>query len=115
MTNLFFYPLSYSLCTQSVPPEAPNHSFPSDERLDYSQTLHQPLSVIASPVHKQNQHLPKSTKNSGLMVERWLQELAKDSPWSMIKHVQEVDLFSRPFSDPADLDASANNSTPGKR
>jgi hypothetical protein len=115
VTNLFSYPLSYSLCNLSFQPDVPNHSLRSDEHLDYSQTPHRPVSVIDSPVRKQHQRLLASTIKRGLVMERWLQEWAGDSPWSMTEHVQGVDLFSRPFSDPADcyLVASDNDATLG--
>ncbi|KAF4626227.1 hypothetical protein G7Y89_g11936 [Cudoniella acicularis] len=115
MSNLFSYPLPYSLCALSFQPDVPNHSLRSDEHLDYSQASHQPVFVTDSPVHKQHQRLLKSTVKRGLVVERWLQEWAGDLPWSMTEHVQEVDLFSRPFSDPANcyLVASDNDATAG--
>jgi hypothetical protein len=115
MTDLFSYPLSYSLCTPSFQLDVPTHASRSDEHLDYSQTSHRPVSVINFPARKQHQRLLKSTTKKGLMMERWLQEGAGDSPWSMTGHVQGVDLVSRPFSDPTDccLVASDNDATLG--
>jgi hypothetical protein len=115
MTDLFSYPLSYSLCTLNFQPDVPNNSLRSDEHLDYSQTSHRRISVIDPPARKQHQRLLTSTKKRGLMMERWLQEGAGDSPWNMTGHVREVDFSSRPFSDPADsyLVASDNDATVG--
>jgi hypothetical protein len=115
MTDLFSYPLSYSLCTLNFQPGVPNHASRSDEQLDYSQTSHRPVSVIDSPARKLHQRLLKSTTKRGLMMERWLQEGTGDSPLTMTEHVQEADLSSRPFSDPEDcyLVASDNDATVG--